>query len=333
MILAPTLIGALLTVLTALPVDAQYACVTDSAKLDSAEVTEVRGYYRLVLRLPYGKYGSLIDSADIELRPTNAFLASHTRSIADSTLWVAGSHRPVWGTFLTPLAQWRVKVAPPDSMHPAITLSSDGVFTATGESRGMPALSVQLRHTKPEGFGGTVHAGGFMAVMCDRRTCAPREGTLCAYAIPSSARMGPEDIRPPASPPILNTKAFSVGVGYTVGALGLEWVQRHGLHAASALGVGAAGIGGRVIWHPWLMLSSPRQWTPYVSPGFVLVPWKVVNFSGAGMVGGEVGLQRWGADGGWFADVGVGAATVVRGTWRGDRVVPTVRVMVGRASW
>jgi hypothetical protein len=153
-----------------------------------------------------------------------------------------------------------------------------------------------------------------------------------AYAITPSQQLTPADVRRMASPPLLNTKAVAVGVGYSSGALGVEWIDRRTLRWTTAVGVGAMGVGARVVWHPWLVAGRGTSWTPYIGPGFNLVPWRVSRFDGAGLVGGELGVQRWGADGEWFADLGAGAAVVARGTWRGEHVVPVLRVAFGRGK-
>lgn len=133
-------------------------------------------------------------------------------------------------------------------------------------------------------------------------------------------------------PPFLNMRAWSVGTGLSAGLLGAEVARRVSPRWGIALGAGAAGVGGRLFVAPLEGPGRIHTWAPYAAAEFAYAPWRWRRLDGAGAAGYSVGAQRWGGDGGWFFDVGAGAAYVREGAWFGRRTLPTVRVAIGRAS-
>ncbi len=98
------------------------------------------------------------------------------------------------------------------------------------------------------------------------------------------------------------------------------------MNAVIAAGVGFAGVGSRVLAE-YYSFDRDWFWAPYFSAGFAYTPWRNAS---SGAWGAEIGAQHWGADGGWFFDVGLGLARVTGGEWFGRRMTPVVRLAVGR---
>lgn len=138
-------------------------------------------------------------------------------------------------------------------------------------------------------------------------------------------------------PPVVDNQAITLGVGYTTGGVGVEWLRRAPLDGDGGpldLGVGLGGGAGGAGLRLELLYANGENWTfdwsPYASMGIGLSPWRPGPLDATGVWGGEVGVQHWGADGGWFYEAGVGAARTFDGEWAGLRTLPVVRLAVGR---
>jgi hypothetical protein len=140
------------------------------------------------------------------------------------------------------------------------------------------------------------------------------------------------------TPALMDYRVLSVGAGYTSGWAGVEWAQRAffgrpvmaPVVLVTAVGAGVAGVGSRLLVE-YQSLKPDAFWAPYVGTGFAYTPWRRGS---SGAWGGEVGVQHWGQDGGWFLDAGVGAARVTGGRWFGRRTTPVVRLAAGRGlTW
>lgn len=157
-------------------------------------------------------------------------------------------------------------------------------------------------------------------------------GALWATTVPAqvpsvSAR---RDVGPVVSPPMMDMRAWSVGTGLSAGLVGAELIRRLNLQTEMGVGVGVGGVGGRLAWLPFEAVGRAHTWIPYAGVEGLYSPWRVRELRArwGGAVG--VGVQRWGAESEWFADVGVGVAYAASGTWFNRRALPLARLGVGR---
>jgi hypothetical protein len=162
----------------------------------------------------------------------------------------------------------------------------------------------------------------------------PPVGATNAAAQAFSGTEAPAAMAAADSPAIADTWVLSAGAGYTSGWGGVELAHRRffGRQMAApvnlviATGAGLAGVGSRVHLE-YYSFGRDWFWSPYLSAGFAYTPWRR---SSSGAWGSELGAQHWGADGGWFFDVGVGVVRVTDGEWFGRRTTPVLRLAVGR---
>jgi hypothetical protein len=154
-------------------------------------------------------------------------------------------------------------------------------------------------------------------------------GTLAvatAVALPAQEAAADSSARPPVR------TALALGWSPAAGAIGAEWVHRAapGRRLGWAAGVGFAGFGARLnLELARRGRAGARQRVPYVGVGALATPWMpVLDTRGAASL--EGGVQFWPvARGGWYADLGAGAAAVFSGD--GTQPGPVLRLLVGRA--
>ena len=132
-----------------------------------------------------------------------------------------------------------------------------------------------------------------------------------------------------ATPPMMDMRAISVGTGLAAGLAGVEITRRLGLRTGIGFGFGAGGVGGRAFVTPFEAVGRVHTWVPYAAAEAMYAPWRWGSLDAPGGIGATVGLQRWGADGDWFGDVGIGVAQTRDGTWFGRRTLPVVRLAFG----
>ena len=121
----------------------------------------------------------------------------------------------------------------------------------------------------------------------------------------------------------------SIGVGLGHGGLGIEYLRELTEHVAVSGGLGVSGFGGRIQSRMSHTPFGPITSTLYLSAGATVFAWGDQYTDSNGMALLEGGVQLWPETRGLYADVGAGAGLVFGETTRGNRVVPTVRLLLG----
>jgi hypothetical protein len=121
----------------------------------------------------------------------------------------------------------------------------------------------------------------------------------------------------------------SIGIGLGHGGVGIEYLRELTEHVAVSGGIGLSGLGGRVQSRMSRTPFGPITSTLYVSAGATVFAWGDQYTDSNGMALLEGGVQLWPETRGLYADIGAGAGFVFGETTRGNRVVPTVRLLVG----
>jgi hypothetical protein len=121
----------------------------------------------------------------------------------------------------------------------------------------------------------------------------------------------------------------SIGFGLAQGGLGIEYLREVTEHVAVSGGIGLSGFGGRVQSRMSRTPFGPITSTLYLSAGASVFAWGDQYTDSNGMALLEGGVQLWPENRGLYADIGAGAGFAFGETTRGNRVVPTVRLLLG----
>jgi hypothetical protein len=121
----------------------------------------------------------------------------------------------------------------------------------------------------------------------------------------------------------------SIGIGLAHGGAGIEYLRELTEHVAVSGGIGLSGFGGRVQSRMSRTPFGPITSTLYLSAGATVFAWGDRYTDSNGMALLEGGVQLWPETRGLYADIGAGAGIVFGETTRGNRVVPTVRLLLG----
>lgn len=124
-------------------------------------------------------------------------------------------------------------------------------------------------------------------------------------------------------------EVVSLGFGVAHGGIGAEWMRQMTDRIAVSAGAGAGGFGGRVQLRSERAPFGPFTSTAYLSAGAAAFAWGDRYTDSNGMLLLEAGFQLWPESRGLYADIGAGAGFALGGTTRGNRVVPTVRLLLG----
>jgi hypothetical protein len=159
---------------------AQNACVATTQRVDSMAIERMGGFYQLYTRERFPEGQVRVDSALIELRRASSFYSRYTRSLSDSSRWILGSYRPIWGFFH---ARFRGPdpVQAVDSTTPEITVMPSGLLIIRTPLDPSGSLRFQIEKASDRAFRGTwTNAGIPSACTDDCPMELPRRGTFCA---------------------------------------------------------------------------------------------------------------------------------------------------------
>jgi hypothetical protein len=163
----------------ALRVSAQNACAAATQPVDSAAVERLAGLYQLHTREQHARGRVRVDSSVIELRNASPFMSRYTRSLSDSTRWILGSYRPIWGFFH---ARFRGPdpVQAVDSTSPEITVMPSGLLIIRTPLDPSGSLRFQIERRSERALAGTWTYAGLPVCLNDCPPDVPRRGTFCA---------------------------------------------------------------------------------------------------------------------------------------------------------
>lgn len=130
------------------------------------------------------------------------------------------------------------------------------------------------------------------------------------------------------TPAVLYPRLTSAGFGLSNGALGVEHASFNSRPIGLGVGIGVAGVGGRVYRDK--RIPGTRFVEIRTAAEFVYAPWRWGPFTASGGVGATLGVHR---DGPQAFEVAAGYAWLRDGTWWGRRALPTVRVTLSRPGW